>query len=156
MATKLEQKREELNAKRKQLSEIFEKYPELDMPKEVATDIKARNDELTQLGKEFDELKALETIDVENRKAQEAAGARQGLPMNRQAEGGAATQQAQKSIGQLFIESAAYKGYNRTERKGPAVDIVAPHLFEQKAVLTETGFVPATVRAGCLTTPGDC
>jgi HK97 family phage major capsid protein len=150
MATKLEQKREELNAKRKQLAEIFEKYPELDMPKDVAVDIKQRNDELTQLGKEFDELKALAAIDEDNRKAQEAAGARQGLPMNRQGEGGFGAQQAQKSIGQLFIESAAYKQYNRTERKGPAVDIVAPHLFEQKAVLTETGFVPATVRTGLM------
>jgi HK97 family phage major capsid protein len=150
MATKLEQKREELNAKRKELSEIFEKYPELDMPKDVAVDIKQRNDELTALGKEFDELKAMAAIDDENRKAQEAAGARQSLPMNRQGEGGFGAPQAQKSIGQLFVESAAYKQYNRVAKRSPAVEIEAPHLFEQKVLLTEVGFVPATQRTGLI------
>ena len=149
MATKLEQKREELNAKRQALKEVFDKYPNLDMPAEVAADIKARNDELTDLGKQFDELKAIAAIEDENRKAYEADNARQGLPMNRQAPQGA-PQQPQKSIGQLFTESAAYKGYNRTERKGPAVDIEAPFLWESKAVLTETGFPPESPRTGLI------
>jgi len=62
MATKLQEKQGELEAKAKSLHEIFEKYPDMNMPEDVAKSIKPLNDELTDLGKEVDSLKALEQI----------------------------------------------------------------------------------------------
>jgi len=151
MATKLEQKREELNAKRQQLAEIFQKYPDLDMPADVAADIKARNDELTALGKEFDELKELAEIEKKTRQAHAADNRpATNLPINRQPAGGEQPEQDRKSIGRLFVESAAFKEYNRAARSGPAVEVKAPHLWERKALLDTFTMPPEVRRTGLI------
>lgn len=150
MATKLQEKREELAAKRKALAEIFEKYPNLDMPADVAADIKTRNDELTALGKEFEELKALASIQDETKAGMERdSGRSTDLPTNRQPDNGqqpAARQR--KSIGQMFVESSAFKEYNPTQKRGPSVELNVGDMFERKALLDETAYPPQAVRIG--------
>jgi HK97 family phage major capsid protein len=146
---------EELNGKRDELEEIFAQAgEELDMAKVTVIDgdsaakaheIKARNDELTDLAKEREEILAL-------------VGIRDGLPETHATvqkpihpNGGAGTkekptqQDARKSIGQLFVESDALKGWRRGVKEGPVaelddVDLLAT-LFE-----TGTGWAPPTIR----------
>ncbi len=150
MATKVEQLRDELNAKRGQLKEIFDRYPNLDMPETVVEDIRARNTELTDLGKKFDSALELEKLAGENAKALEAGNARvNGLPTN--AKGAKQDNGGQKSLGQLFVESRTFKEYNRTSKSGPAVEIEIPGLWERKTLLDEaTGYAPQAVRTGLI------
>lgn len=69
------------------------------------------------------------------------------------------------SFGKLFTNSQAFKGYERVAKRGPAVEmeLAEDHFvalfgggskgWEQKTLLTETGFAPQAVRTG-LIVPG--
>lgn len=144
MATKLEEKRRQLEAKRKELADIFGKYPNLDMDATVAADIKTRNDELTALGKEFDDLKVLADVEEKNRQAIEAEEKRgMGLPTNRggKSQAGGSNGDTGKSIGRQFIESKAFTEYSSSAKKGPAADVDL-----ERKTLDETAWVPQAIR----------
>ncbi len=144
MANKLQEKQGVLDLKRKELADIFEKYPDMNMDASVAADIKARNDELTDLGKEVDELKALAAIEEKNRQELADGEKRQS---GMQWQKGTQTShnepsKERKTLGQLFIESKAFKEFNPSAKKGPAADVE----IERKAVLNETTYQPEAVR----------
>jgi len=154
MATKLQEKQGELEAKAKSLHEIFEKYPDMNMPEDVAKSIKPLNDELTDLGKEVDSLKALEQISRNAQQILEDGGSRQdsGMSWQKGRDGQSGSQHNQaKSLGERFIESKAFKEYQRGQGVGPADEIEAKELFERKAVFdSSTGYAPQAVRMGTL------
>jgi HK97 family phage major capsid protein len=148
MATKLVEKREELNAKREALAKIFERYPNLDMPAEVAADIKARNDELSRLGEEYETLKliasAKEANDAELRRLNDPApGPGMIHPGDRNTP--AARANDRTSIGQLFTGSQAYKGY-RGGGNGPIAAVKIPEI--KTLFQTTAGWAPETTRTG--------
>lgn len=164
-------KRNELDAKRKQLAEIFEQAGEtMDMSKvtiheldgktssEKAGAIKLRNEELTKLGKEIDEIINLDEIakgvkDAET-KARQSGGDGKPVP-------GASSRDTFKSLGRLFTESAAFKSFNATSMKSDAVSL---ELDEEqweaigfktspggsKTLLDTTGFAPESTRTGLI------
>ncbi|HEV2125119.1 MAG TPA: hypothetical protein VGW38_20405, partial [Chloroflexota bacterium] len=115
MSSKLVDLREKLAAKQAQLAAIFQAYPDLNMPAEVADDIKQRNTELTDLGKDYDRLRELDEIGQAARKANEHFNAPKsglilpGAPAKEQEGKEAHRLQVQKSIGALFAAHDAYK-----------------------------------------------
>lgn len=148
MSTKLIETREKLAAKQKELHALFEAYPDLDMPAEVAEDIKTRNNELTTLGEEHDRLRDLDGIAQKSRERHELLNTPAGgmiHPTNPVEEKAAAAEY--KSPGQLFIESEAYTGYSSTLKRGPVSD-VKELILERKALLDTVGWVPEATRTG--------
>jgi HK97 family phage major capsid protein len=184
VASKLIEKREELAAKRKALATIFEEAgADLDMAavKSIegdsstkAAEIRRRNDELTALGKELDELVELEGIGRQTKSAEDAArGARGTLPFADGREKERSEARA-KTLGELFIESDAFVKYDRVTHRSPTVEIdlkaamgeyVADHgvkaamdlsdEIRMKATLTTTGYPVESVRIPVLVTPGE-
>jgi HK97 family phage major capsid protein len=115
----LKEKEEKLDAKRRELKSIFDEAgPEMDLTKvrvikgttvDKASHIRKLNDEQTALGKEVDDLKAVQKA-ADRAKVAELGGGEHGdgadldsAPQARQ------RQQYQKSAGELFVESDAYK-----------------------------------------------
>lgn len=146
MPTKLDEKRGVLDAKRNELAEIFKKYPNLDMDVKVAADMKALNDEMTDLGKEVDELKNLSDIEEKNRAAIEEGKQRgSGLPLHQGNSQADYQPKERKSIGKMFVESKAFTEFSSDSKKGPAAEINAESFFERKT-LDETGYVPEATR----------
>ncbi|CAK0773917.1 Phage major capsid protein [Gammaproteobacteria bacterium] len=141
MATKLQEKQGALDLKRKELAEIFAAHPDMNMDVKTVEDIRARNDELTALGVEFDELKNLSSIADANQRSLEEGKQRQ--PMNWQGEGKSHEVPAAeaKSIGQLFVESKAFTEYSGSAKRGPAADVEL-----ERKTLDETGYVPQAIR----------
>ena len=194
MPSILVQKREELAAKRKELEKIFDEAgSDLDMTKvksidgdtaTKAAEIKRRNTELGELGKEVDELVELEGIAGGVKSAAErenrlrGAGAGPAFPAGAKSDGEEGERReelALKSFGDLFVESEAFKSYDPVQKKGPTVEVdlespfgrfIAAHgvkaaldFSEQigmKATLdTSTGWTVQNVRLPGIITPGE-
>lgn len=145
MPTKLDEVREKLDAKRLELHNIFEEAgPDLDLSKVKSfegkddvsrrTEIKKRNDEMTELGKEFDELKSVADA-AENVKNVDA---RLKQPVNRAPREGGNTELLvpTKSIRQLLDESTDYKRFLEAGGKGTAVIELSE--LETKTLMTLT------------------
>lgn len=145
----LVQKREELVAKQKQLAAIFaEAGPEIDLSKVTslegdtkakAEEIKRRNDELAALGKEVEELAALEKTAADVK----AMGERLNQPASTIVHGAASQQPpVQKGLGELFIESATFKQFQGS--RGPTSVIEG---VDVKTLLqTSAGWAPESLR----------
>ncbi len=143
-----------MEAKRKELADIFAEAQDggdgtLDLSKverfngdtsAAAATIKQLNDELTDLGKTVDGYR-----DVE--RAAEAAKEPEG---GESGDGRPAARRSAKSLGELFVESDAYKG--KTGSIGPEarLDIDLKALLRPQATLMETGagWEPETTRSG--------
>jgi len=155
MSTKLIEKRKEFEAKQKKLHDVFEEAgDELDMdkitllegdPKEKAKKIKGMNTELADLGIEIEELVSLTDAIKADAKRQdqlkEPDGPKIIIP------GGAKGSDGEvKSLGQLFVESEAYKGY-KGGVQGPqaTLDIGLKATFT-----TAAGWAPETIRTGLM------
>jgi hypothetical protein len=130
MPTKLDEVREKLDAKRLELHNIFEEAGEdLDLSKVKSfegkddisrrTEIKKRNDELTELGKEFDALREIADAAQNVKNVDE----RLKQPVNRAPKGGGNTELIvpPKGLRQLLEESASYKAFREAGGKGTAV-----------------------------------
>jgi HK97 family phage major capsid protein len=184
MAGTLKEKREELAAKRKALAGIFEEAgPDLDMSlvksldgdsSAKAAEIRRRNDELTALGTEVDELSALAEIGAKAAEAEaRSKSGRTGMifPDGQKDTGGDEPQA--KSLGELFIESDAFVKYDRVTHRSPTVEIDLEHYMGRdvaaqgvkaaldfgirtKATLdTATGYPIQNVRIPTIITPGE-
>jgi HK97 family phage major capsid protein len=142
-----------LDAKRAELDVIFkEAGPEIDLTQvksvkgtthEIAAKIRELNNELTDLGKEVDDLTAVKkaaerTRTSDDRRAAGEAGADDdSRPASRAAQ--------TKSFGQLFTESDAYKLKQGASGPISTLDI------ELKTLMTTTaGWAPETTRTGRL------
>lgn len=144
----LNEKEEALSAKRKELADIFAQAgPEVDLSQvksikgttvDKAAHIRKLNDEQTELGKEVDNLKAVQRA-AEATKTAELGHGESGDGAN--AHYPAATKGHQKSLGELFVESEAYK--SRTGKVGPqsTLDINLKTLMT-----TTTGWAPEVLR----------
>lgn len=149
MPTKLDETRDELNAKRKALHEIFERYPELDMPVETAEDIRRRNDELTAIGERFDELKRLDDIrrgTVGKDQEEKARGVLDLEGAGRGGRDGHKSREFEVSIGRQFTVSDAFKGYRRGQGVGPMAHL--PDADLKTLLSTTAGWAPETTRTG--------
>lgn len=144
----------EIDAKNAELNEIFEKSKttvdgeaRYNLTQVQAEDVKRRNDELTELGKQRDDARALDEIQQKN--AQAVRNANQpvtNLPIN-QGKGAQQPQREVKSLGQMFIESDAYKG---AQRKKLINFEAADYDFLEAKTLMETGagYAPQSIRTG--------
>lgn len=149
MPTKLEEARDKLNAKRDELAAVFAKYPNMDMGQEVVDDIRLRNEELTELGKDFEKYRALDEVFQANAKAlRESKTPANGLPTP-QGNGNGGQQQPAKSLGELVTETQEYKdGVARRRFKG--IDVELPN-YEYKATMTTAaGWSVENTRSGRL------
>ena len=152
MTTKLIEKREELRTKQAALAAIFEAAGlELDLSKveqlkslngtaAKAAEIKRLNDELTALGQEVDGLVSVERASADVK----AAGERLAQPVDgMQHPQGGPRDPVQKSLGELFVESVAYKGYAGGGR-GPVATI--PNVDMKTVMSTGAGWAPQSIR----------
>jgi HK97 family phage major capsid protein len=150
----LKEKEGALTAKRTELAGIFaEAGQEMDLTKvksikgttvDKAAHIRKLNDEQTALGKEVDDLKAVQ-------RAAERTRASSDPDSDGTGEGGsdygpkAGSRPATKSFGQMFVESQAYKG--KEGKVGPQATLD----IELKTLLTTTaGWDPEETRTGRL------
>ena len=155
----LAEKREELAAKSKDLHEIFaEAGDSVDLAKvtkitgstaEKATEIKRRNDELTAIGKEVEVFQARDNQAQLEKYLSEPQGVtfpgRKSAPKDE-------NPFTDKTLGDIFIESDAYKMFNRGAGAGPAVEIDLKGSrnggVDMKALLDTTGYAVESVRTG--------
>lgn len=147
MPTALEEKQGALDQKRSELNDIFEKYPNMDMDVKTVEDIRNRNQELDNLGKEVENLISVKEIADRNHAAIENGKERgAGLPTNRSRQDDHQRRQEDgKSFGEIFTESKAFTEYQNG--RGPAVEIEGKSLFERKTVFdTSTGYAPQAIR----------
>ena len=145
MGYKLNEKREELKAKQKALATIFEAAgPEMDLDKveglkafdtttKKAAEIKRLNAELTALGAEVDDLVAVE----------KAAGdvAAVGEGMKHPGEAKSAAKGEAKTFGEMFVASAAYKGFAGGRSPVASLDVDLKVLMT-----TAAGWAPENIR----------
>lgn len=136
-----------LEAVNKKMAEVFaEAGSDMDLTKvksvkgstfDIAAQIRAWNDEANALGKNVDDLKAVAKAADRARMASDGAGE----PGDAQSESPAAGQRQTKSIGDLFVESKAFK--QRQGGNGP----VATLPMNLKTLLTTTaGWAPEILR----------
>lgn len=150
----LEEASGKLKAKQDELGKVFsEAGPELDLKKVttlpsgvvkgdtrgIAEYIRKLNDEITTDSKEVDSLKGVELAHLNATRKPNEGGSESGSSTGGTGGG------SQKSLGDMFTESQAFKG--KIGSHGPE-----SHLdFEVKTLLTtSTGWVPETTRSGKL------
>lgn len=147
----LKEAREALTAKRDELAAILrEAGPEYDMSrvKSIPGDTHAKVEHIRKLNLEIDEAKArVDELLVVARAAAEAREAEQkgGVEPGDGARGGVGepTGRARKSIGRLFVESDAFKGY-RPGGGSPAVTLDV----DLKDLFSTGSWEPETTRTG--------
>ena len=136
------QLREELAAKRAALNELFKDGYEK-LTDDQVKDVQAKNAELTDLGKQFDEAKAL--ADIQDQTRQEHA--RMSVPVTALGVGSPAPRESgeqPKSLGELFVNSAQYKG------RSPVNNVTGAVQADYKTLLTLTGYAVQNIRTGRL------
>lgn len=152
----LKESNDKLAAKRADLAKVFDEAgPEMDFSKvqhvkgnthEIAQVVRQWNDELTQLGKENADLKAIERASQAVRIAGQTdeerakAGAEQGSNVKG---GDGAQYPTDITFGELFAKSAAYK--LKTGPIGPECKI---DIDLKTLMTTATGFAPEVTRTG--------
>ena len=116
MPTIVERARE-IEQKRGELAKFFDDHRDGDtynMTSDEAKQVRDRNDELTNLAKEWEEAKALEDIARSNAEQLKLARTPARPPHaggDPESGGDRRAQELYKSLGQRFVESAAYKGW---------------------------------------------
>jgi len=155
MATKIIDKRNEYEAKQKKLHDVFkEAGDELDMDKVTllegdskakAKKIREMNTELSDLGIELEELVSLENAVKADAKRQNALKEPKTITIPGGAKGSDDGGE-QKSIGQLFVESEAFKGYEGGSQ-GPVATL---DIDMKTAFTTAAGWAPETIRTGLM------
>lgn len=160
MPSELVTKREEFEAKQKKLATVFEQagdpvdlsqVTEIDGTSiEKARKIRQMNEELASLGEEVDALVAVENAAKSTRERQEfiEQARKDGLQLHPGDRDRTEQQLARgKGIGDLFVESDAYKNFPGGKTDGPVarLDVNAKTLME-----TTAGWAPESIRSGRL------
>lgn len=144
---------EKLNVKRGELADIFEKAKtkvdgedRYNLTPEQLDDVKARNAEIDDIAKQVEDAKAADSIFQKNAQAiRDAHRPANHLPFN----GGKGDneQRQVKSLGDMFVESDAYK--NRRGVKDLKVELNDFDFLEAKTLMeTGAGFAPQSIRTG--------
>jgi len=152
--TKLDEKRTELEAKQKALHDIFaEAGDEMDLSKvksiegdsrAKAAEIRRLNDELSEIGKEVEELQAVAAAAGNAKKIGEYLHAPALGGIVHPSVGAGKAAESFKTLGELCVESPALKDY-----KGGGVGPVAELDVELKTLFqTTAGWLPETTRTG--------
>ncbi len=151
------EKRKEFEAKQKKLHDVFKQAgDELDMDKVTllegdskakAKKIKNMNTELSDLGIEVEELVTLTKVIKADAKRQDQLKKPSTIVIPGGAKGSDDGGEV-KSIGQLFVESEAFKGYHGGGQ-GPmaTLDIIIP---KKTTFETAAGWAPETIRTGLM------
>jgi HK97 family phage major capsid protein len=150
----LKQLIEKLAAKQKELHDIFEEAgPDIDLSKvkslvgdtaTKAAEIKRRNDEMAEIGKQIDERKALEDA----QKQTDERGHYLNDPVNRPVQpgdGGGRKGEA-KSLGEFVVNHADFKATLGHSKKNFAVE--HPDIDFKTTFATTAGFPPESTRTG--------
>lgn len=108
-----------MQTKQAEMAEIFEKHPDVaQMPADEAVKIKPLNDELSEMGERYDELKSLETArensDAMGRKAREAVNRPDLQPVEQKGR-----PVAYKSVGRGFTEAKAFAQWQASGSSDP-------------------------------------
>lgn len=152
MSKALDEARAALAAKQSELAAIFEEAgPDMDLAKVTslsgdtatkAAEIRRRNDELAELAEKVESLEAVEKAAALTRRM----GDYLAEPDTRLPQPGATTPQAPKTVGDLVVESPAFRGY-KGGSSGPVaeIDVELKTLFQ-----TTAGWPPETTRTGRL------
>jgi len=145
-----------LDAKRAELAAIFAKaatkvdgQDRYNLTPEQLEDVKARNAEIDDLARQVEDAKAVDTIYQANQKAIREANSPAGqLPLSTGNQQPLGQQPKQvKSLGQLFVESEAYK--SRRDAKNIEVQLNDFNYLEQKTLMeTGAGYAPQAIRTG--------
>lgn len=153
MAT-VKELQEKLEAKQDQLQTIFEESKTddgLNMTSEILDDVRARNEELSDIGKELEKAREIDTAYKAN---QDAIRNRQ-QPVKHMPLGGitgsgrAPIDQLQKSLGEMFTEAEQYKNWQEGQNAHVDLKEFNPIGMEQKTTMTTAaGFAPETIRTG--------
>jgi len=139
---KLKELGEKIDAKGAQLHKIFADHPDMNMTAEEAASAKALNDELSDLGKEYDGLKALDDMRVINeRRLTERGQAVRPEPVT----AGTDPSKVVKSLGQQYTENSEYLYYKG--RSNPKFAVELPNV-DMKTTMVEggPGYAPANNR----------
>lgn len=153
-----------IEAKRTRMAELFSKRTadgRYDITPEQGEEIKSLNDELTDLGKQYDRERELSDIADRNRRAIDEAKSApvynpapfsgfDGATLNG-GNGGDPLGTRAKTLGDLYVESAAYKSFVETKAAGPAFtyeyfDVGAILDAAKTTMTTAAGFAPPNPR----------
>lgn len=138
--SKLQDVAAQLEQKRGELAQLFNDHPEYDFSDEQIQEIRERNDELTELGKQYDKLNALDQVRQENEaKAQDMQRPINRLPTPQGQAFDPPKEQPRQSIGEWFVNTPECKAWH------PARGVQAVTV-DQKTLLTTTGFDPEVIR----------
>jgi len=143
----LDQKRDELAKIFAEAKTVVDGEDRYELDAKQLEDVRARNEEIDDLAKQLEDAKMVDEAYLKNAQAiKEANKAASNLPLANGEEPGGETPplQAQKSLGEQFVESEDYQGRQGTK------DIVADFPEYEFKTLFETGagFAPESVRTG--------
>lgn len=147
--------REEIIAKQKAVADIFAAKPDKDFTEEEVADLRTKNSELNDLAERLE--KAQEIEDMEHRVTKGAMTFPEPQPKAKADE----PKVEAKSLGQLFVESDAFRRYSSVSKSGPAAEIDLATVSQKaarygmKTLLDTTGFPLESTRIGVIVTPGE-
>lgn len=136
----LQEKAGKLQQLRSEWAELYEAHAEkMDHPAEVVEKMRQLNDEMTPLGKEVESLRALEEKAAEIKRYREIDETPVDPVGFGKPEKGGMPAPERKSLGELLVESAAYKAFAADTRvQGKVAQIDAPFLGPREAKATFT------------------
>ena len=133
--------------KQAELAEFFQKHTaadgQLEMTAAEVEETRRKNTELTELGKELDDAKALDEVYQKSLEYQRnELRAKNDLPL-----GGGAAHEARPErlrLGKMFVESQEFKNYQR----GKDVNVALKGLQMKTLMSTSAGYAPESTRTG--------
>jgi HK97 family phage major capsid protein len=145
---KTQELQEKVNAKRVEIKSIFDAGGEdLNLDEDQVEDIQTKNAELEAAQAELESALSMEKIEAKNREDMAAAERvnRSVSFASGDADQPSDTPVEQKSLGDLFIDSIAFKDYQSGNHRGPLVE----EPYEVKTLMTESaGFSVRDPRTG--------
>lgn len=133
----LKELNDHIEVNRKKIADMFETAgPELNMTAGDADEVKRLNTELTELSKERDQRLEMDNIrknvNEEERRQFEAKNNIRLPDVSKAVE----NEISSKSLGDMFVESAAYKEYSRAHHRGPVVELPIGNMIAGAGVKT--------------------
>jgi hypothetical protein len=131
----MDKDKERIDHLRKRIAHYFTSYGHRNMPIDIVDEVKSMTDELEGLISGSEMERAYKSVGALNRYMDDPA-----TPMFHGGRGGGSGAYAGKSLGDLFIESPAFKQYDPGRHQSPSAN------FELKALLDTTTWPPQSIR----------